>query len=1004
MRAIKETWASPGGRAGLVTSGLVVAFLVWAGARTYLPNAGLSLLPHRTCYQDDARLIWLHVTSDFLIGIAYASISMTLVYLVQKARVPFHLAFIAFGIFIGACGCTHFMEVWTIWEPQYWLAGVIKVVTAVASVTTAVWLYPLLPQAMRVIKGVELAEERRLVLEATHSQLEAAHKELEATHGQLKLAHEKSQELDQIKTDFFSNVSHELRTPLTLILGPAQQLLANGTIGAEQRHSLETIERNAQLLLKHVNDLLDLSKLDARRLALNYGDVDLAQLFRLTAGYFDSLARERSISLSVEAPPQLRAQVDPEKIQRALFNLLSNAFKFAPATGTVRCVLSNSGGDVSMVVQDNGPGVPEKYRAEIFERFRQIDGGQTRRTGGTGLGLSIVKEFVQLHRGKVGVTETPGGGATFSITLPARAPEGAEVALQAGPETQAQTERIAVATLAELRPRKIPETKPAELTAANRTSTPLVLVVEDNTEMSHFIASSLTRDFQVETAFDGAEGVAKAVALHPDVIISDLMMPIKTGEEMLKELQSIPEMRNTPVIMLTAKADDDLRVRLLQQGAHDYMMKPIVLEELRARVGNLSSIKRTRDILQTELTSSAQSLESLARQLASKQREAQAARVIAEHANRSKDEFLMTLSHELRTPLTSIFGWVRMIRMGGLDEKTVAHAIDTIERNVKVQVHLIEDLLDISRIVAGKMRLNLRPMELAQAIRLALEIAQPTATARNIAIDVHLTDDPCPVSGDADRLQQIVWNLLINAIKFTPKGGNVAVSLSVVNAAAELRISDTGQGIKPEFLSQLFERFRQADSSTTRNHGGLGLGLALVRSLVELHGGSVRAHSDGLGKGATFTVTLPLLAEGRAVVDGAEAATRVMPDLSGMKVLVVEDESDTRELIVAMLVKCGCSVFPARTTAEALTHLETARPDLIVSDIALPDGDGLTFMRKVRASEPGIRAIPAIALTAFAGDSDKSEALAAGFQLHLSKPIEPIELSQAVKRMVDGQA
>ena len=1001
MRALKETCASPIGKILVAASAIGALFLAWLGLRSSWVDAA-SFYPHRTCYQNDARLIWLHVSADFLIGIAYASISLTLAYLVQKAKVPFHLAFIAFGIFIGACGCTHFMEVWTIWEPQYWLAGVIKVITALASVTTAVWLYPLLPQAMKVIRGVELAEERRLILEHTHQKLEAAHTELETTHKQLKLAHEKTKELDQLKTDFFSNVSHELRTPLTLILGPARQMLSAGDLKDPQRRSLQTIERNAQLLLKHVNDLLELSKLDARGLAANYADVDLAQLVRLTAGYFDSLSLEKSIKLTVEAPSELRAQADAEKIQRVLLNLLSNAFKFAPATGQVSCVLSRTGDSFSIVVQDNGPGIPEQYRTEIFERFRQIDGGPTRRAGGTGLGLSIVKEFVGLHRGTVNVSETPGGGATFTVTIPLNAPAGTTVAEPAS-GVSAESERLVLSTLAEFQalPQAASTDSPVPTATAVRGSTPLVLVVEDNREMSQFISSTLMADYQVETASDGAEGVAKAVALHPDVIVSDLMMPVKTGDAMLRELRTLPEMRNTPIIMLTAKADDELRVQLLKEGAHDYMMKPIVIEELKARVGNLASIKRTRDFLQTELTSTAQSLESLAKQLASKQREAQSARVIAENANRSKDEFLMTLSHELRTPLTSIFGWVRMIKVGGLDEATVSHAIDTIERNVKVQVRLIEDLLDISRIVAGKMRLGLRPMEFANAVQLALEIAQPTAAARNTTLSVDITRTPCMVSGDPDRLQQIVWNLLTNAIKFTPKGGKVAVSLQVVNAAAELRISDTGQGLKPEFIPHLFERFRQADSSSTRSHGGLGLGLALVRHLTELHGGTVRAESPGPGQGATFTVTLPLLGAGSAPTPASSGSSlRVMPNLSGTKVLVLDDEPDTRDFITTVLVRCGCAVFSARSSLEALDYLESATPDLIISDIALPDGDGLSFIKKVRASATDIRNIPAIAVTAFAGDADKSASLAAGFQIHLAKPVEPVELCLAASKLI----
>ena len=993
MRIVSEFWGSPFGKVILAVCAAVLTIILWTDLRTQLFGVA-PFYPHKTCYLNDPRLIWLHVTSDFLIGISYVSISLTLVYLVEKAKVPFHLAFIAFGVFIGACGGTHFMEVWTVWEPHYWLAGMLKVVTAAASLVTAIWLYPLLPQAMALIRGVELAEERRITLENTHRQLET-------THIQLKAAHEKSKEMDQIKTDFFSNVSHELRTPLALIIGPARQLLAAGTLSDAQRQSMESIERNAQLLLKQVNDLLDLSKLDARRMAIVYSNVDLAALARMTIGHFDSLARERNIKLVVDAPQTLPAQVDVEKVQRILFNLLSNAFKFVPDNGAVHCAVTRSQGQITIKIQDNGPGVPEKFRSQIFQRFRQVDTGPARRVGGTGLGLSIVKEFVQLHGGLVSVSDTPGGGATFTIDLPLQAPSSVEVIEHTGAEAGAHAERLALSTLVELRPRPKPVASATPL--AGDESKPLVLVVEDNVEMSQFLCDNLAGEYRVVPAYNGNEGLDKATTLRPDVIVSDVMMPQKSGDVMLTELRALPDMKNTPIIMLTAKADDDMRVRLLKQGAHDYMMKPVVIEELKARVGNLVSIKRTRQVLQTELSSTAQNLEVLARELALKQREAQSARVAAESANRSKDEFLMTLSHELRTPLTSIFGWVRMIQAGGLDAPMVSKAIDIIDRNVKVQIQLVEDLLDISRIVSGKMRLNLHTIDFAQSVRHALDISQPAADAKTITVTSSLCSSGCIVSGDADRLQQVVWNLLINAVKFTPRGGKISVSLTIAHSKAELSVSDTGQGIQPEFLPYLFERFRQADSSTTRAFGGLGLGLALVRHLVELHGGSVEAASSGVGKGATFTVRLPLLgisSEEPVAAATVESSGRKMPNLSGLSALVLEDEEDAREFIISVLSNCGCRVSDCGTAADALALLAANSYRVIVSDIGLPDENGLSFIRKVRAlPDESRRKIPALALTAFAGELDKTDAFAAGFQAHLAKPVDPYELAMEVERV-----
>jgi signal transduction histidine kinase len=992
MRTWKEAWASPIGKALTVLAAAIV-LLFFSDLREQLLGPA-PFFPHKTCYMNDARLIWLHVSSDTLIGLAYVSISLTLVYLVQKANVPFHLAFIAFGVFIGACGCTHFMEVWTVWEPHYWLAGIVKVITAAASVLTAVWLYPLLPQAFSLIRGGELAEERRI-------KLEAAHKELEAAHQQLQAAHSKARELDQLKTDFFSNVSHELRTPLALILGPTRQILNSTTLPEAQRHSLESIERNAHLLLKHVNDLLDLSKLDARRMVLNYSAIDLTTLVKMTTGYFDSLARERNISLSVDAPAGLYGEVDVEKLQRILFNLLSNAFKFVSDGGKVCCAIHSVRDHITISVQDNGPGVPPQFRREIFERFHQISNGPARTASGTGLGLSIVKEFVQLHGGVVSVSETPGGGATFTVDIPAKAPAGANVGKQAGSEVDAQAERMAISALAGLRPVPgEPSENDQKPVPANPESAPLVLVVEDNPDMSRFIAGCLSEEYRVETASNGAEGIEKATALRPDVIVSDVMMPVKSGDVMLNELREIPDLKNTPVVMLTAKADDEMRIRLLRQGAQDYMMKPILPEELMARVGNMTSIQRTRAVLQSELASTAQNLEALARQLASKQREAQSARLAAEKANRAKDEFLMTLSHELRTPLTSIFGWVRMIKIGGLDAQVIARGIDTIERNVKLQMQLIEDLLDFSRIVAGKLRLNVKMVELSTIVSHALDVIQPSVDARGLTLNKDVSTS-CLVSGDADRLQQIAWNLLSNAVKFTPQGGKVTVSLKTVDAYAELRIADTGQGISPEFFPHIFEKFRQADSSSTRVYGGLGLGLALVRHLAELHGGTVRAESSGIGKGSTFIVTLPLAGIKPQDSLPAIALSGAMPNLSGTKVLLVEDEEDTREFLAIALIECGCNVVAFELAREALEYLKTNSVDVIISDIGLPDEDGLKFIRKVRALPvKAAQSTPAVALTAFAGEVDRSESLAAGFQLHIAKPIDPATLAATIESIL----
>jgi PAS domain S-box-containing protein len=379
------------------------------------------------------------------------------------------------------------------------------------------------------------------------------------------------------------------------------------------------------------------------------------------------------------------------------------------------------------------------------------------------------------------------------------------------------------------------------------------------------------------------------------------------------------------------------------------------------------------------------------------------ARAAAEEASRLKDEFLATVSHELRTPLTAILGWAHMLRTGQLDADSAAGAFDKIERNARAQAQLIDDLLDVSRAISGKLRLDVRPIDPNSFIEAAVEAVSPAAGAKGVRVQKVLDTGLVTVSGDPVRLQQVVWNLLSNAVKFTPRGGRIQVRLERVNSQVEIAVSDTGVGIDPEFLPYVFDRFRQADGTTTRAHGGLGLGLSIVRHIVELHGGTVRAESRGEGQGATFTVLLPVApvyapesSEGRvrpAAWDTPPAFDS--PErLDGLRVLVVDDEPDTLEMLKAGLGRCGAEVATAGSAAEALAMLSESPPDLLISDIGMPDEDGYALLRKVRAlaTERGGR-VPAIALTAYARAEDRMQALRAGYQMHVPKPVELAELA-----------
>lgn len=372
----------------------------------------------------------------------------------------------------------------------------------------------------------------------------------------------------------------------------------------------------------------------------------------------------------------------------------------------------------------------------------------------------------------------------------------------------------------------------------------------------------------------------------------------------------------------------------------------------------------------------------------------QAARAEAERANRLKDEFLATVSHELRTPLTAMIGWLQMLRSGQLAEARHAHALETVERNARTQAQLVEDILDVSRIMSGKLHLEVVPVALADVVEAAIESVRPAATAKGIRLQATL-DSHAQVLGDPMRLQQIAWNLVANAVKFTPRGGRVQVVVAREGSAAVVRVADTGQGIAAEFLPFVFERFRQADGGITRRFGGLGLGLAIVKHLAEQHGGTILADSEGEGRGATFTVRLPV-SPARTTAPRRPETARALPlrpELVGLVVVVVDDEPDTRELLREVLEGAGMTVHVASGTREALARVRDVRPDLVVSDLGMPDEDGFAFVQQLRAlpEDEGGR-IPAVALTALARTEDRTRALLAGFRAHVPKPIDLAEL------------
>jgi CheY-like chemotaxis protein len=379
---------------------------------------------------------------------------------------------------------------------------------------------------------------------------------------------------------------------------------------------------------------------------------------------------------------------------------------------------------------------------------------------------------------------------------------------------------------------------------------------------------------------------------------------------------------------------------------------------------------------------------------------------MVQEASRLKDEFLASLSHELRTPLNAVLGYARMLRTGIVTPDKQARAIDTIERNATSLTQIVEDVLDISRIISGKIRLNVQPVEFPKIVENAIDVVTPAADAKGVRIETVLDPQARPVSGDPERLQQVLWNLLSNAVKFTPRGGKVQVRLSCVNSHVELSVADTGVGISPEFLPHVFERFRQADASIARERGGLGLGLSIARQLAEMHGGTIEAASGGLGHGSTFTLKLPLMILHPAPHGDADrvhprtaagAQSVRLGDLHGVHVLAVDDDADAVTLVAELLEAAGAQVTTARSAEEALSLMDADPPQALVTDLGMPLVDGFQLLNRIRAHHnPMVRRVPAAALTAYARSEDRVKALRAGFQIHLAKPIDPTELVTAV--------
>ncbi|MGH7311873.1 MAG: ATP-binding protein, partial [Candidatus Rokuibacteriota bacterium] len=528
---------------------------------------------------------------------------------------------------------------------------------------------------------------------------------------------------------------------------------------------------------------------------------------------------------------------------------------------------------------------------------------------------------------------------------------------------------------------------------------------------------NVPRLFEVESAVlrllqpDGALVVVASAGRSPSIFPRGHVTPPGMGMAARAMAERRPvwtsDILREPDVVLS----EEVRARLAEIDHHAVLAAPLVVKgEILGVLGLIDNVARRFSPGEVGLLQALADQAALAIRIVQLYTGAQEARVEAEAANRAKDQFLATLSHELRTPLNAMVGWLRMLRGGQLDEERTAHAVDVLERNTQLQAKLVDDLLDVSRIIAGKLQLEKRVVEMVGVVEQVVTSLADSAQAKGVRLQHRLDPGAGPVWGDPMRLHQVVANLLSNAIKFTPSGGEVEVVLGRHQATVGLAVRDTGQGVEPELLSDIFDRFRQADSTSTRAYGGLGLGLAIVRHLVDLHGGAVRAHSEGRGQGATFTVELPVMAVREPIPehDGEPGEPRefgaVPGHLAGVRVLVVDDHTDSGELIGMVLEHAGAHVQLARSADEALAYLRQAPVHVLVSDLSMPGTDGYQLLGAVRAMERarGVHPVSAVALTAYAGGEDRARALAIGFRAFASKPIEPGELVDLVaKAMMD---
>ena len=802
------------------------------------------------------------------------------------------------------------------------------------------------------------ADELRREADRMETEIFLRAQEIQTANEQLRAANDALAEMDRAKTVFFGNVSHEFRTPLTLILGPLEDLLARSP-APELGPTLESMRRNALRLLKLVNTLLDFAAIESHRINAAFEPTVLSRLTCDIASQFESAFATAGVQLQIDCddlPEPIF--VDRDMWEKVVLNLLSNALKFT-FTGEVALTLRWKETYAELVVRDTGVGIPADELPHLFKRFYRVQGTQARTHEGSGIGLALVQELVNLHGGRVEVTSTEGVGTAFTVRVPSGSAHLPPDAIVTRPN--ATPPRIGAAAFVAEASRW--GAAPAVTAAAADGAVPRqrILLVDDNADMRDYIAHILADRYVVDAVRDGLDALDRAVQNPPDLVLSDVMMPGLNGFELLQRLRAHPRTRTLPFILISARAGAEASVAGLESGADDYLVKPFSARELLARVATHLHLRECRT---------------------------------AEAANQAKDEFLAILGHELRNPLSPILSAIELMRLK--DGEAFVRERAVIERQVKHMVALVDDLLDLSRVARGKLQLTRTRVHLNRVITKATELTSQAILQRLHHLIV--TDAPADavVDGDETRLTQVVVNLLNNAAKYTEPGGWIDVRTAVEGTEVVITVKDSGTGMPPELLPHVFDLFVQERRALSRSNGGLGIGLAVARRIVEMHEGTITARSAGAGKGSAFEVRLPCLGVSTRGAGAMAVAAEGPSRPTTLRVLIVDDNHDAVDLLEDLLVAQGHVTATAFDGASAVAAAAAFRPDVALVDIGLPGLDGYEVARQIGgcAELVGIRLV---AITGYGQEADKQRALAAGFHAHLVKPVDLTQVNAVLQ-------